>query len=198
MNMVSSQIYFILWKENGFWLAVDPEHFWYKGECLPFCTEPNVTRRLILISFPWSHKHDLRHAHLRSAVVYPLTEAIGSRSMPLLSHVRLQPDSVDQWCVSGHVLPTVQGKDMRTNFLVMLGACAIPLSRLGGMSAAYSVSWWLNLIRDYCWCLLKKRNCIYHTGYDMRHNSSEMLTVEVPQRESWWSITFWMTPVQST
>lgn len=44
----------------------------------------------------------------------------------------------------------LQAKEMRTNLPVMLGACAIPLSRFGGMSTAYSVAGWLNLIRDYC------------------------------------------------
>lgn len=56
MNVVSLQIYLILWRKNDLWLAVDLEHFWYKGECLPFCTAPNITRKLLLVSFPCGHK----------------------------------------------------------------------------------------------------------------------------------------------
>lgn len=126
VNVVSSQIYFILWRENGLWLAVDPEHFWYKGECLPLCTAPNITRKLILISFPSSHKHDLRYK---------------GRDLDTIASVRRYKAAEWRWEFLRSCL-WPQGKDMKTNLLVLLGACAIPLSRSGGMSAACSVSWW--------------------------------------------------------
>lgn len=67
---------------------------------------PNRTRRLVFMSFPCGHKHDLRNSHLHSAALYLLTEAIVSRSLPLYLRSCL-------WLL---------GKDMRINFLVMLGA----------------------------------------------------------------------------
>lgn len=92
----------------------------------------------------------------------------GQGSCPVAS-VRRYTAAEWRWaCLTSCLWP--QGKDTRTNFLVLLGVCAIPLSRFGGMSAAYSVCQWLNLTRDYCWCLLKKRNCTYHTTYHMRHS----------------------------
>lgn len=67
---------------------------------------PNRTRKLVLMSFPCGHKHDLRHSHLRSAALYLLIEAKRSRSLPLYLRSCL-------WLL---------GKNIRTNFLVMLGA----------------------------------------------------------------------------
>lgn len=172
MNMVSSQIYFILWRENGFGLVVDPEHFWYKWECLPFCTAPNITRKLVPPDLPlqpqtWPEMHTW-------STESGLSLTCNNKGRDLNPTVSVRRHTAAEWrwaCLRSRLWP--QGRDTRINFLVLLGACAIPLSRFGGMSAAYSVSWWLNLIRYYCWCLMKERNCTYHTSYYMRHNSSE-------------------------
>lgn len=69
----------------------------------------------------------------------------------------------------------LQGKEMRTNLPVMLGAYAIPLSKSSGMSTAYPCHLMAQSDQELLlWCSLKKRNnCAYHISYHMRHNSSE-------------------------
>lgn len=66
---------------------------------------------------------------------------------------------------------------MRTNLPVMLGASAIPLSRLGGMSTAYSVAGWLSLIRGHCCGACKLSQGIAA----LQKHGSEMLTTEATE-----------------
>lgn len=83
----------------------------------------------------------------------------------------------------------LQGNETRTNLPVMLGACAIPLSRFGGMSTAYSDAWWLNLIRDYCCGPCWRKGTTVLTilviiwGITaLKKHDSEMLTMELTER----------------
>lgn len=93
-----------------------------------------------------------------------------------------------RWACLGSRL-WLQGKETRTTLPGVSGACAIPLSRFGGMSTVYSVTGWLSLIRGYC------RGAGWRKGTTvltilvptwgitaLKKHDSEMLTIEVTER----------------
>lgn len=66
-----------------------------------------------------------------------------------------------RWACLGSPL-CLLGKEMSTNLPVLLGACAIPQSRFGGLSTAYSGDGWLRMIRDYCCGACWRRETTVH------------------------------------
>ena len=95
-----------------------PQAFQNTGEWLPFYTGN------------WSTGSGLSLlCHNKAMALDPISVASVSRHMT----------AGWRWaCLRSHLW--LQGKEMRTNLPVILGACAVPLSRFGGMSTAYSLA----------------------------------------------------------